>query len=529
MNLSSKLESARDLAEILPEKLTLWNGRIEITKSTSKKGQDWIKYPREKLSDWPPNKGTYEIRDPSIPVAFVCPSQDQELQAKAINWGAGISGPCVTPDRGIELLIANVVANPNIRYLVLGGMDSGHLSGDVLFHLWKDGINIETRRVLGTSCPTNPYLKNLSLEAIERFRKQITVINLLKCKDESLLHLAIRACMQEPEAPVVFIDKKLDIELRLFDKGAYPKEALIIKLGLGADKNTFFEGVHRVGTSIHAPSVAEAWPLLRSHILKMGSIGIQESTRTVKDVVGLQLVIHRPGSKLCPDGWRPHSWTKDKKDVEDWLEAYAIWVYLFPFSDVRLDEESGRIVPYIPEKMDYSYGTRLTAWGIESASEKEKQSLMQAIKKLHAFYIKKKRHPTFNETIKIYEKLTKIQSESINSLFRLAQAVKVCVENDITSAYRNYIVLQDPRVDIKSDLRLAHNPCFCLFEAYPRKIEKKWQLDVSFFLRANDFVAFPANAAAGIKLQQFLAWHAGIKPGIYLQHTGCAHIQDYLL
>ncbi len=525
MNLGDELKKTRDLFEILPEKITLEEGRFEVEKEKGS-SSDWEKLPREKLEGWPHNPGSYELRDPSCPVAFVCPSQSQELQNKAINWGAAISGPCVTPDRGVEIMIANIVGNPNIRYLVLGGKDSGHLSGDVIYSLWRWGIDKKTRRVKRTNCPTNPYLRNLPLEVIERFRKQVTVLNLLKVENEEILHLAIRACLQEPEHPLLWRDKKLDLELLLFDRGSEGLEPINYDLSLKVEKGTFFEGVSRVGASIHSPNTAEAWPLLKSHILNRGEMGINESTRRVKDVVGTQVVIHRPGSDLVPEDWKPHGWIEEKKEAEDWLEKYATWVYLYPFSDVKKDEKQG-IVPYIPDKMDYSYGTRLTAWGVEEAKEEEKERVRNLVKKEHEKFIDKP--PSFDDVLNFYKKLEAVQKESVNSLWSLAQAVKICVENEITSAYRNYVVLQHPRLDLKPDLRLAHNPCFCLYEVYPRKIKGKWQLDAGMFLRANDFVAFPANAGGGIRLQSFLSWFAGINPGVYLHHTGCAHIQDYLL
>ncbi|MBL7156167.1 MAG: hypothetical protein ISS87_01015 [Candidatus Pacebacteria bacterium] len=529
LNLLEILTSSADLSSVLPEKLSLWDGRIFVKKGYGEKSKDWTKYPRKNLDNWPPNPGTYEIRDTSGPVAFVCPSQSQELQAKAINWGAAIAGPCVTPDRGVELVVSNIIANPNIRYLVLGGNDSGHLSGDVLYCLWRYGVDPITHRVLKTNCPTNPYVRNLSKESIKRFRKQITVINVLKCANEDVIHLAIRACLQESEFPLIWEDRKLNLKLKLFDQGSENKEPFIYKLGFGIDKKTFFEGVHRIGTAIHAPTIASAWQLLRSHILKMGEMGVQESTRIVKDVIGVQVIIHDPTKKMVPENWKPHGWTKTKEQVKEWQEAYAVWVYLFPFSDVRYNQDENRIEPYIPEKMDYSYGTRLTAWGIELASAEEKELVRQLVEKAHQEFINLKRLPDFKEIIGFHKQLQKIQKISIDSLIRLAKAIKVCVDNNITASYRNYVVLQDPRIDLKPDLRLAHNPCFCLYEAYPRKINNKWQLDASFFLRANDFIAFPANAAAGIKIQEFLAWYSNINTGVYLHHTGCAHIQDYLL
>ena len=52
-----------------------------------------------------------------------------------------IYGPLRTENIGIEKIVANVISNPHIRYLVICGDDiRGHCSGTSLVALHKNGI-----------------------------------------------------------------------------------------------------------------------------------------------------------------------------------------------------------------------------------------------------------------------------------------------------------------------------------------------------------------------------------------------------
>lgn len=126
-----------------------------------------------------------------------------------------------TENIGLEKVVCNIIANPNIRYIVLCGPEShGHLTGESLVCLAKNGID-KNKKIISTESPT-PYLFNLPHEYIERFRKQIAaVVNLLFALDEDVRQ-AIRACYQEQ--PVKFRD------YLLYDIGTYPQPPIAGKL-----------------------------------------------------------------------------------------------------------------------------------------------------------------------------------------------------------------------------------------------------------------------------------------------------------
>src|SRR4030043_1871082 len=139
---------------------------------------------------YPPEEGRYVRGNDYSPVAvcpildtfdFAIPPELNEVVMSGIDSGAALSGMLQTENIGLEKITCNIVPNPNIRYVVLCGRESsGHLPGETLLALKQNGVD-EKKQVIGSTAPT-PYLHNLPVEGIERFKRQIvTVVNLL-CK-----------------------------------------------------------------------------------------------------------------------------------------------------------------------------------------------------------------------------------------------------------------------------------------------------------------------------------------------------------
>ncbi len=71
--------------------------------------------------NWPVVSGDYIVGDPESPVAVTTlASHNEDIPAAA---GAAIAGPCKTENLGIEKVVANIISNPNIRFLILCGAD----------------------------------------------------------------------------------------------------------------------------------------------------------------------------------------------------------------------------------------------------------------------------------------------------------------------------------------------------------------------------------------------------------------------
>jgi tetrahydromethanopterin S-methyltransferase subunit A len=113
-----------------------------------------------------------------------------------VESGAALAGTLQTENVGLEKVICNVVANPNIRYILLCGPESpGHSTGEAILALMANGVD-ERKKIIGTKAPT-PYLFNIPLESIERFRQQIQVIHCLNEGLPELIQEVVMACYQE--------------------------------------------------------------------------------------------------------------------------------------------------------------------------------------------------------------------------------------------------------------------------------------------------------------------------------------------
>jgi tetrahydromethanopterin S-methyltransferase subunit A len=84
---------------------------------------------------------------------------------------------------------------------VLCGNDvEGHMPGMAIKGLIVEGLDSE-RRIRGTKA-LNPYLLSITAEAVERFRKQVIIIDLTGVEDTDTVRRAIWSCYQEK--PTVF-------------------------------------------------------------------------------------------------------------------------------------------------------------------------------------------------------------------------------------------------------------------------------------------------------------------------------------
>lgn len=180
--------------------------------------------------DYPPEEGCYIRGNDRSPVS-VCiilkwdqdkvPPEIEALVRAGAESGAALSGTLQTENIGLEKVICNIVSNPNIRYLVLGGPESeGHLTGEAIKALFENGVD-EKKRIIGTESP-HPFLFNISNEMIERFREQLTLVDLQFKGDPNLVRNAVWSCYQEK--PVEFMGQEL------YDVGALDKPPLSGKI-----------------------------------------------------------------------------------------------------------------------------------------------------------------------------------------------------------------------------------------------------------------------------------------------------------
>lgn len=179
---------------------------------------------------YPPEEGCYLRGNDYSPVAVVVihkwireetPPEIEHLVRVGVESGAALSGTLQTENIGLEKVICNLVSNPNIRYLIVFGPESpGHLVGSTILALVQNGID-QGKRIIGSEAAT-PYLFNIPPGHVERFRKQITLIDLVNEGSPEVLRQAVWSCYQEEPTPFR--------EYMLCDPGPYPEPPLSGKI-----------------------------------------------------------------------------------------------------------------------------------------------------------------------------------------------------------------------------------------------------------------------------------------------------------
>jgi tetrahydromethanopterin S-methyltransferase subunit A len=179
---------------------------------------------------YPPEEGCYLRGNDYSPVAVVVilkwrreelPQSIEQLVRTGVESGAALSGTLQTENVGLEKVICNIVANPNIRYLIVCGPESpGHFVGDCIKALYENGVD-ENRRIIGTKAPA-PYLFNIPKHWVDRFIKQTKLIDLVNEGTPETVKDAVWSCYQEK--PTGFRNYEL------FDIGAYQGEPICGKI-----------------------------------------------------------------------------------------------------------------------------------------------------------------------------------------------------------------------------------------------------------------------------------------------------------
>lgn len=144
-----------------------------------------------------------------------------------------IYGPLKTENIGIEKVVANVISNPHIRYLVVCGEDiRGHRSGSSIIALNKNGIDYQNRIIDAPGAI--PYIENIDKKAIARFQSQIEIIDLIGEKNKDIIDGSINKCIMQ--SPPCFGDPFIAIRITpkatsLDDKRALHSKIVLDYLG----------------------------------------------------------------------------------------------------------------------------------------------------------------------------------------------------------------------------------------------------------------------------------------------------------
>jgi tetrahydromethanopterin S-methyltransferase subunit A len=159
-------------------------------------------------SGWPIVQGDFHSGDAQSPVAVV--TMGSHLDEKGLcDAGASMAGSCKTENLGLEKVIANIISNPNIRFVLLVGTEvKGHLSGQTFAALHKGGV--KDGRVVGAEGAI-PFIENLDDAAIKRFQEQVEMVNIMETEDLSVIKAKIN-------------------ELKGRDPGAFAGDPMVIEV-----------------------------------------------------------------------------------------------------------------------------------------------------------------------------------------------------------------------------------------------------------------------------------------------------------
>mgnify|MGYP000393471661 CR=1 FL=1 len=166
-------------------------------------------------SGWPIAKGDFHSGDANSCVAVV--TMGSHLDEQAIcDAGAALCGSCKTENLGLEKVIANIISNPNIRFVLTCGTEvKGHLSGQTFQALHANGV--EGGKVVGSKGAI-PFIENLDDAAIKRFQAQTELVDIMESEDLG----AIKAKIAELKGkdPGAFGEGPMVIEVKEAEGGA---------------------------------------------------------------------------------------------------------------------------------------------------------------------------------------------------------------------------------------------------------------------------------------------------------------------
>lgn len=156
---------------------------------------------------WPVISGDYIVGDPESPVAVTTLASHIEGDLS----GAAIAGPCKTENLGVEKVVANIISNPNIRFLILSGAEvQGHITGQSFKALHENGCDPEKKSINGATGAI-PFVENIPLDGIDRFQQQLEVVDMIDVEDTGAIQAKINECIEK-------------------DPGAFEEEAMVISV-----------------------------------------------------------------------------------------------------------------------------------------------------------------------------------------------------------------------------------------------------------------------------------------------------------
>jgi len=263
-------------------------------------------------AEWPAVPGEYHVvqRAEFSPVAVSTLSSAalaDDLASKAPS-GLRIVGKTETENIGVEKVVKNIISNPEICVLIVVGQESkGHRSGATLLSLARTGVDMRMRVI--DSPGRRPILKNVTVDEVDAFKRQVNVIDMIGEMSTRSIAKAIAneaskasaACSRDecfkanrlPAGPPI-VEAREPKEVKL-DKAGYfviiprPEEGAILVEHYSNDNRLLRTIKGKGAKDIYKTVISKGWVAELAHAAYMGreltlaELSIRQGSKYIQD------------------------------------------------------------------------------------------------------------------------------------------------------------------------------------------------------------------------------------------------------
>lgn len=153
---------------------------------------------------WDLLSGEYKVGNEKGCVAVLTLNSEMNFDSPLV----AISGKIMTENLGVTRVLTNVLSNPNIRYLIICGKEvGGHFPGNAMVSFYEKGYDLSdlgsiTIKNTKAADPRLPIEPDFIEEVHSRFKKQITLIDLIGETNENTVLTRIKECSQYTSKPL---------------------------------------------------------------------------------------------------------------------------------------------------------------------------------------------------------------------------------------------------------------------------------------------------------------------------------------
>ncbi len=501
------------------------NGSISVTRIDDKDQtqRKLKKYPAEELSGWP-YPADSEMK--SCPfrktgsVAIVAPNRSKrtlETLIQCYEKGADAVGFCHTPHMGVERVIGNLVGNPNYRFLFVFGSEGIFGAGRALIGAYRNGIDWQSGLVIGADTSVSePVLlriqrlgEELGGKILRRFQDQVTLIDMMGEEvSATCLSFLTRLCKEERS--------RFEVEIKgarhlLTARGAYEENGLPAAPISFRPKELAFIDRESAGSfqtsSLLVETIGKAYDLVIGTALEHGRLTTLSDGAEGLQIRNLCVLCEDPRNDSIAERAVPEGTITRAEDKKEFLEKYAFWTYLVPFTAVLWKQGERRAVPRIAQ--DNTYGTRLCAGGFDQLETGRKAEMVEYVSR---FQMRAGNSlPSLGDVLDLYRGLSELANGKTNG------REKAVVRNQ----------LQEMIDEIKSDIgHRTIKECYTLvieadlrYETYIAPRGGELTLETTFSNTRDNALNWFPRAYGGIKLGSFLSEACGVPFQAYVHQS----------